>query len=194
MKPIFFNSPLAFRKWLELNHEKESELLVGFYKIGTGKPSLTWSQSVDVALCFGWIDGIRKSIDSDSYQIRFTPRKPGSIWSAVNIKKVEELTEQGLMQPSGLAKFALRTENKSKIYSYEKEAATMHPDFEKLLKANKIAWKYFKALAPSYQKLSVHWVMDAKQEATRNKRLMELIADCQLLTNRWKDNRFGKKK
>jgi uncharacterized protein YdeI (YjbR/CyaY-like superfamily) len=104
-RPRFFPSQLDFRKWLEKNHNKETELIVGFYKVGTGKPSLTWSQSVDQALCFGWIDGIRKSIDNESYCIRFTPRKPSSNWSAINIKKVEELTKLGLMKPEGTKHF-----------------------------------------------------------------------------------------
>jgi uncharacterized protein YdeI (YjbR/CyaY-like superfamily) len=121
MTATFFAKQSEFRKWLDKNHKKETELLVGFYKINSGKPSMTWSQSVDEALCFGWIDGVRKSIDKDSYQIRFTQRKPTSIWSAVNIKKIEELTKQGLMQPAGLVSFENRKENKSKIYSYENE-------------------------------------------------------------------------
>src|SRR6187549_365301 len=119
MTPTFFANQSDFRKWLQKNHTKETELLVGFYKVGSGKPSMTWSQSVDQALCFGWIDGVRKSIDKDSYQIRFTPRKQTSIWSAVNIKKIEELTKQGLMQPEGLASFEKKQEAKSKIYSHE---------------------------------------------------------------------------
>jgi uncharacterized protein YdeI (YjbR/CyaY-like superfamily) len=119
MAAIFFSKQSEFRKWLAKNHRKETELLVGFYKVDSGKPSMTWSQSVDEALCFGWIDGVRTSIDKDSYQIRFTPRKPTSIWSSVNIKKIEALTKQGLMQPAGLASFENRKEHKSKIYSYE---------------------------------------------------------------------------
>ena len=114
--PTFFARQSDFRKWLQKNHKKETELLVGFHKVGSGKPSMTWSQAVDEALCFGWIDGVRKSIDKDSYQIRFTQRKSTSIWSAINIKKIEELTKQGLMQPAGLASFEKRTESKSKQY------------------------------------------------------------------------------
>lgn len=175
--PTFFATPSAFRKWLKKNHNKTKELLVGFYKVGSGKPSMTWSQSVDEALCFGWIDGLRKSIDKDSYFIRFTPRKPTSIWSAINIKKVEDLTKQGLMQPAGLASFKLRKEHRSKIYSYEKEAVKLSADFEKKFKANKKAWKFFQSLPPSYHKPALHWVMGAKQETTRVKRLDELITD-----------------
>lgn len=192
MTPTFFAKQAGFRKWLEKNHQKESELLVGFYKVGSGKPSITWSQSVDEALCFGWIDGVRTSIDKNSYQIRFTQRKPTSIWSAINIKKVEELIQQGLMLPPGLASFEKRTENKSRIYAHEIAEANLSADFEKQFKANKIAWDYFQSLAPSYRKISANWVMSAKQEATRIKRLNELIADSQLLTNKWKDNKYKK--
>ena len=192
MTPIFFAKKADFRKWLLKNHKKETELLVGFYKVGSGKPSMTWSESVDEALCFGWIDAVRKSIDKDSYQIRFTQRKPTSIWSAVNIKKVEELTKAGLMQPAGLESFKKRIESKSRIYSHEKEAEELPGDFKKQLKANKKAWDYFQSLAPGYKKLSTHWVMGAKQETTRIKRLHQLIADCAAGTNRWKDNKYRK--
>lgn len=193
MTPTFFAKQSEFRRWLDKNHKKETELLVGFYKVDSGKPSMTWSQSVDEALCFGWIDGVRKSIDKDSYQIRFTQRKSTSIWSAVNIQKIEELTKQGFMQPAGLASFENRKEDKSKIYSYENEEVKFSSDFEKLFKANKIAWDYFQSLAPSYRKPSTNWVMSAKQEATRIKRLKELIDDSELLTNKWKDNKYSKK-
>src|SRR6478735_4434063 len=153
MTPIFFAKQSDFRKWLQKNHTKATELLVGFYKVGSGKPSMSWSQSVDEALCFGWIDGVRKSFDSETYQIRFTPRKPASIWSAINIRKMEELTRQGLMQPAGLASFEKRTEARSKIYSYEKEEKVALPDdFKERFMANKKAWKYFQSLAPSYQR------------------------------------------
>ena len=191
--PIFFANQADFRKWLQKNHRKETELLVGFYKVHSGKPSMTWSQSVDEALCFGWIDGVRKSIDEDSYQIRFTRRKSTSIWSAINIKKVEELTKQGLMQPAGLASFEKRTEVKSKIYSYEKDKVELTQSFRKLFKANKKAWDYFQSLAPSYRKVSAHWVMSAKQETTKIKRLNQLIADSAAGTNQWKDNKYNKK-
>ena len=153
---------------------------------------MTWTQSVDEALCFGWIDGVRKSIDKDSYQIRFTQRKPTSTWSAINIKKVEELTKQGLMKPAGLASFEKRKEHKSKIYSYEKDEAALTPGFKKQFCANKKAWAYFQSLAPSYKKISIHWVMSAKQEATRVKRLKALIADSAKGTNQWKDNKYKK--
>ncbi len=174
-KPTFFPTQSSFREWLEKNHDKAKELLVGFYKVASRKTSIKWSEAVDEAVCFGWIDGIRKSIDNESYCIRFTPRKPGSIWSAVNIKKVEELTRQELMHSAGLTAFSKREENKSAVYSYEKEAVTLSDDFLKKIKANKKAWKFFQTLAPSYRNTAVHWVMSAKQEVTREKRLNELI-------------------
>lgn len=178
-QPTFFTTQSAFRKWLEINHDKIKELSVGFYKVKTGKQSITWSESVDEAICFGWIDGIRKSIDNESYCIRFTPRKPKSIWSAVNIKKVVELTKEGLMYPAGLAAFSKREENKSRIYSYEMDLAILSNEFLKKFKANKKAWKFFQSMAPSYQNTTFHWVMSAKQEITKMKRLDELISDCE---------------
>lgn len=190
--PVFFAKQSDFRKWLQKNHTKETELLVGFYKVGSGKPSMTWSESVDEALCFGWIDGVRRSIDKDSYQIRFTQRKSTSIWSAVNIRKMEELTQKGLMQPAGLKSFEKRMESKSKIYPHENEDVELPNDLKKQFKANKKAWDYFQSLAPSYRKLSAHWVMGAKQELTRIKRLDQLIADSAAGTNRWKDNKYRK--
>jgi len=193
MKPIFFAKHSDFRKWLEKNHKKETELVVGFHKVDSGKPSMTWSQSVDEALCFGWIDGVRKSIDKDRYQIRFTQRKPTSTWSAINIKKMEALIQQGLMQPAGLESFKKRNEKKSKIYTYENEEVKFSPDFEKRFKANKTAWNYFQSLAPSYKKNSSNWVMRAEQEVTRLKRLNALIADSEAGTNQWKDNKYKKK-
>lgn len=193
MTPTFFAKQSDFRNWLEKNHKKEAELLVGFYKVDSGKHSMTWTQSVDEALCFGWIDGVRKSIDNDSYQIRFTQRKPTSIWSAVNIHKIEVLTKQGLMQPAGLASFKNRKKNKSKIYSYENEEVKFSPELKKQFKENKNAWDYFQSLAPSYRKPSTNWVMSAKQETTKLNRLNELIADSQAGTNKWKDNKYNKK-
>jgi len=193
MMATFFSTQAEFRKWLETHHKNDTELIVGYYKIASGKPSMTWSQSVDQALCFGWIDGVRKSIDNDSYQIRFTQRKPTSIWSAINIKKIEVLTKQGLMQPAGLASFENRKENESKIYSYENEEVKFSPELTKQFKTNKNAWDYFQFLAPSYRKHSTYWVMSAKNETTKLKRLNELIADSQAGTNKWKDNKYNKK-
>ncbi|MDI3319515.1 YdeI/OmpD-associated family protein [Pinibacter soli] len=191
--PVFFEKKSDFRKWLQKNHKKETELLVGFYKVGSGKTSITWSDAVDEALCFGWIDAVRKSIDEESYQIRFTQRKPNSIWSAVNITKVEELTRQGLMQPAGLESFSKRTESKSRVYPHENEEIELDAEFKKQFSANEKAWKYFQSLAPSYRKLSISWVMTAKQNGTQLKRLQQLISDCAAGTNRWKDNKYNKK-
>ena len=176
MTPKFFAKQVDFRRWLEKNHDKESELLVGFYKVGSGKPSMNWSESVDKALCFGWIDGVRRSIDAESYAIRFTPRKPKSVWSAVNIRKVAELTAKGLMKPAGIAAFAKREESKSKIYAYENELMNFSDEFENQFKSNEKAWTFFEKQANWYKKQAINWVMTAKQEATRGRRLEKLIA------------------
>jgi uncharacterized protein YdeI (YjbR/CyaY-like superfamily) len=175
MAVTFFATPTDFRRWLEKHHKKETELLVGFYKVGSGKPSMTWPQSVDQALCFGWIDGVRRSIDKESYCIRFTPRKQTSIWSAINIKKIEVLNKAGLMTEDGEKAFNLRTESKSKIYSYESAAVDLAPDYEKRFKKNKPAWIFFKAKSPSYKKAMIHWIMSAKKEETRLSRLEKTI-------------------
>ncbi|MBK9590887.1 MAG: YdeI/OmpD-associated family protein [Crocinitomicaceae bacterium] len=175
MTPKFFATPAAFRKWLEKNYQSEPELLVGYYKVGTKKPSITWSESVDQALCFGWIDGVRRSIDEESYCIRFTPRRSNSIWSDINIKKVKELTKAGLMTEDGQKAFALRKEDKSGIYSHEKEPEFLNKNFEKIFKANKVAWTYFNAQSPSYKKMMIHWIMTAKQEKTQLSRLTQTI-------------------
>lgn len=175
MEPIFFKNQSAFRKWLEKNHKTETELLVGFYKIESGKPNMSWSQSVDEALCFGWIDGIRKSIDRESYCIRFTPRRPSSIWSDINIKKVAELTKKGLMQPAGIEAFKNLKVSKSKIYSFETETKILPGHLESKFKANKPAWDFFTTQAPSYQKAILHWIMTAKQETTILARLDKAI-------------------
>ncbi len=177
VEPTFFATPTDFRKWLESNHDSKSELIVGFYKVASGKPSMTWSQSVDQALCFGWIDGIRKSIDQESYFIRFTPRKPGSIWSNVNIKKVDELTANGLIQPAGIQAFERRQAHKSGIYSFEKEEVKFSEEFEKQFMENDPAWEWFIKMPISYRKPATHWVMSAKQYATQLSRLAELIRD-----------------
>ncbi|GAB3911267.1 YdeI/OmpD-associated family protein [Larkinella knui] len=175
--PTFFATPAEFRQWLEENHATVKELFVGFYKVGSGKPSITWPQSVDEALCFGWIDGVRKSIDETSYMIRFTPRKAKSIWSAVNLKRIGELTEQGLVKPAGLKVFQERDLKKAGIYAYEKEDQQLDEAFEAQLKANEKAWQFFHKQAPSYQKTIRNWVMSAKQPETRLKRLTSLIED-----------------
>jgi uncharacterized protein YdeI (YjbR/CyaY-like superfamily) len=176
MEPLFFKTPADFREWLQQHADKATELLVGFYKTGSGIQSITWPQSVDEALCFGWIDGVRRSLGEESYTIRFTPRKPTSIWSAVNIKKVAELTEKGLMQPSGLAAYAKRKEEKSAIYSFEVDAMVLKPEYEEQFKANEKAWEFFQKQAPWYRKLSTHCIMSAKQEKTQLSRLANTIA------------------
>ena len=175
MKPRFFKTPSDFRKWLEAHHVSAPELWVGFYKRDSGKPSITWPQSVDEALCFGWIDGIRKSIDDFSYKIRFTPRKSRSTWSAVNIKRAGELSELGLMQAMGLKAFQAREENRSGIYSYEQRSPELPDHYGKKLKKNLAAWKFFSAQPPSYRKAANWWVVSAKKEETRLKRLDNLI-------------------
>jgi uncharacterized protein YdeI (YjbR/CyaY-like superfamily) len=176
-KATFFKTPAAFRGWLAAHHATSNELWVGFYKKGSGKPSLTWPESVDEALCFGWIDGIRKSIDEESYRIRFTPRKPTSVWSAVNIKNVAKLIEENRMQPPGMNAFAARKENRSGIYSYEQRSAELVEPYLAKLKRNKTAWKFFQAQPPSYRKVLNWWVVSAKKEETRLKRLDKLIEE-----------------
>ena len=175
LKPTFFTTPSDLRKWFEKYHATEQELLVGFYKKHSGKPSITWPQSVYEALCFGWIDGIRRSIDEVSYTIRFTARRKRSTWSAVNIKRARELTKQGLMMPAGLKAFEAREENRSGIYSYEQRSAELPDPYRRLLKKNKAAWNLFEAQTPSYRKTANWWVLSAKKQETRLKRLNKLI-------------------
>lgn len=178
MSPIFFNDTTEFRRWLEENHETETELLVGYYKVGTKKPSMNWSESVDEALCFGWIDGVRRSIDAESYCNRFTPRNPKSNWSAINIKKVEELIRLGKMMPAGLAAFEKRTEARSEVYSYENKLEQFSPELESRFLENKAAWEFFSRQSTSYKKTVMFYVMGAKQETTRFLRLDKLILAC----------------
>jgi uncharacterized protein YdeI (YjbR/CyaY-like superfamily) len=175
---LFFPSPSDFRRWLEAHHDKAQELWVGYYKKDSGKPSITWPESVDEALCFGWIDGVRKSIDETSYKIRFTPRKPGSIWSAVNIKRAGELIELGRLQPAGLDAFHKRKDARSAVYAYEqRETARLEGAYEEQLCANPRAWAFFQAQPPWYQRAASWWVISAKKEETRLKRLATLIED-----------------
>ena len=191
-KPIFFSTQILFREWLSKNHNQEIELFVGFYKLKSGYSSMTWSESVDQALCFGWIDGVRKSINEDSYQIRFTPRKIKSVWSPINIEKIEKLMKKGLMQEAGIKIFKNRTENKPYDYAFKKDLKLPNT-FENQFKNNLKAWEYFQSLAPSYKKHSIHWVVSAVQEKTKIKRLHELIASSELGTNKWKDSKYKKK-
>lgn len=173
----FFQTQLDFRKWLEENHQKEKEIIVGFYKVDSGKPSMTWSQSVDQALCFGWIDGIRRSIDKESYCIRFTPRRPTSIWSAVNINKMETLIKQGLMQPAGLEIYKQRKMDKSSLYSFENDTMKLSENLENKFKENSQAWDFFNSQPKSYKKTIIYWIMSAKQEKTQLSRLEKTIAE-----------------
>jgi uncharacterized protein YdeI (YjbR/CyaY-like superfamily) len=177
LTPTFFKDQYGFRKWLLKNHMKESELLVGFYKKESGKANMTWSQSVDEALCFGWIDGVRRSIDENSYCIRFTPRKPNSNWSSININKVEELIKLGLMQAAGLKVYKQRKKEKSSVASYESEAKQLDKQMAAQFMANKTAWEYFTKQAPSYQRMIIHWILSAKQEKTRMSRLEKTIIE-----------------
>jgi uncharacterized protein YdeI (YjbR/CyaY-like superfamily) len=176
----FFKSPPDFRKWLEKHHATTPELWVGYYKKDSGKPSITWPESVDEALCFGWIDGIRKRVDDASYTIRFTPRRPRSIWSAVNINRAQELIRQGRMQPAGQKAFEARTENRSGIYAYEQRQPELVEPYGKKLRQNRAAWKFFEAQPASYRKTASWWVLSAKKEETRLKRLEKLIEDSAL--------------
>lgn len=177
---LYFNTPADLRKWFEKNHDTAQEQWVGYYKKDSGKPSITWPESVDQALCFGWIDGVRKSIDDKRYTIRFTPRRPTSIWSAINIKRVGELKKLGLMKKPGLEIFEKRDAKKSNRYSFEQRK---NPEFSpahlKKFKANKKAWMFFSMQAPWYQRTSKWWIISAKQEETRLKRFEQLIRDCE---------------
>lgn len=178
VQPAFFAAPSDFRKWLEEHHDKSKELWVGYYKVGSGKPSMTWPESVDEALCFGWIDGLRKGIDGDSYMIRFTPRKPGSIWSDVNTSRVAELTALGRVQPAGLQAFEKRKAERAGVYSHEqKEEVNLSERQEKLFRANRKAWDFFQSQPPSYRKTAIWLIVSAKREETKQKRLDELIAE-----------------
>jgi uncharacterized protein YdeI (YjbR/CyaY-like superfamily) len=176
VKPRFFKTPADFRAWMERHHVDVAELLVGFYKTGSAKPSVTWPESVNVALCFGWIDGVRRRIDETSYTIRFTPRKPTGTWSVVNVKRFAELEKSGLMTPAGRKAFENRKAAKTGIYAYEQEsAAEFDPAFEKQFRAHTRAWKFFQSQAPWYRRTATHWVVRAKQAETRSRRLEQLI-------------------
>lgn len=176
-KITFFKTQSEFRKWLSEYHNKADELIVGFYKVATGKASISYKESVDEALCYGWIDGIRKSLGDESYSIRFTPRRKGSIWSRVNIQRAAELEKLGLMKPSGLKIFHSFDKKKTNMYSFEQKTVKLSREFEKQFKANKKAWQYFQSMPPSYQRPAIWWVISAKQEETRKRRLNTLIHD-----------------
>ena len=175
---IYFDSPAAFRAWLERHHERETELWVGYWKKATGKPSLTWSQAVDEALCFGWIDGVLRRVDDERHMQRFTPRKPASNWSAINIAKVAALREEGRMRPAGEAAFARRREDRTGVYSFEqREDPRLEPEERAQLEGNAAAWEYFSARPPSYRRTATWWVISAKRPETRARRLATLIED-----------------
>ena len=178
MNPTYFASPEEFRAWLEENHATEREVFVGYHKKATGIPSMVWSEAVDEALCYGWIDGIVRRVDDQRHVQRFTPRKPSSTWSAINIAKVAKLRAEGRMRPAGEAAFARRSEDKSAIYSYEqRENGKLEAEQEARFRANAPAWEYFQSRPPWYRKVALYWVVSAKRAETRERRLGQLIAD-----------------
>ena len=179
MSPVFFDAAEHFRAWLQDHHATATELVVGFRKVATGRTNMSWSESVDEALCFGWIDGVRKRIDDDAYQIRFTPRRDGSTWSLVNVRKVQALSAQGRMQPAGLAAYEARRPEKTGIYAFEREkVAELAADEIRAFKKHRDAWRYFEGAPPGYRKVITHWVTSAKRADTRARRLEQLIQAC----------------
>lgn len=174
--PIYFASPAAFREWLAAHHESAPELWVGYFKRHTGRASLTWPESVDEALCYGWIDGIRRSVDGDRYVIRFTPRRSTSTWSDVNIRRVAVLTAEGRMTEAGLAAFRRREEARSRAYTYEQPPKALPRAWRDALAADPHALADFRARPPWYRRTAVAWVMSAKREATRQRRFDQLVA------------------
>jgi uncharacterized protein YdeI (YjbR/CyaY-like superfamily) len=178
MEPIYFATAADFRGWLEAHHESETELLVGFYKKASGVPSITWPEAVDEALCFGWIDSVRRTVDEDRYANRFTPRKRGSTWSAVNVRKVAALTKAGRMRPAGLRAYEARSESKTGVYSFEQyQNPKFTRDQQRRFRAEPEAWAFFSSTPPSYRRAATWWVISAKQEVTRDRRLTQLIED-----------------
>jgi uncharacterized protein YdeI (YjbR/CyaY-like superfamily) len=177
-EPQYFADPAALRRWFERHRTSATELFLGYWKVGCGQPSVTWPESVDEALCVGWIDGVRKRIDHQRYVIRFTPRKATSIWSAVNVARVQALQAEGRMRDSGLAAFAARREHRSGVYSFEQRSVELPPAYTRTLKADRRAWADWQRRPPSYRKAAMWWVVSAKQEATRQRRLAQLVATC----------------
>jgi uncharacterized protein YdeI (YjbR/CyaY-like superfamily) len=174
--PIFFATPAEFRRWLEANHARADELQVGFHKRGSGKPSLTWPEAVDEALCFGWIDGVRRGHDDTSYTIRFTPRRPGSHWSAVNVAKAQALIAAGRMRPAGRRAFEQRRADRTAQASYERaDPPQLTPEQEQEFRASERAWAFFSDQPPWYRRTALHWVTSAKRPETRDRRLQRLI-------------------
>lgn len=177
MKPRFFATPEKFRAWLAKNHATAPELLVGFRKKGSGRASIDWPQSVDEALCFGWIDGIRRNIDAESYSIRFTPRRARSVWSSINIRRVKVLHKEGRMSAAGLAAYQRRSKDRSAVYAYEQRArAKLAPAETRLFKAAPAAWAYFSKLAPSYRQRMLYWITSSRKLETRQTRLARVIS------------------
>jgi len=177
MKALYFATPEDFRAWLEEHHASVGELWVGYHKKGTGTPSITWPESVDEALCFGWIDGLRQSVDTERYRIRFTPRREGSVWSAVNLMRAQALIDAGRMRPAGMAAWKARHPDRTNRYSFEQEAPGLSKEHESRLRRNRAAWKFWSAQPPGYRKTAAWWVESAKREETRERRLGQLI-DC----------------
>lgn len=173
--PTFFSTPAKLRAWLSKHHATERELIVGFYKKGSGKPSITWPELVEECLCYGWIDGVRRSVDDEVYTIRITPRKPTSNWSAVNVKLVEKLRREGRMTAAGEAAFAARREDKTALYSFEQAGAAFDAEHEKRFRAKKRAWAWWQTQPPSYRKLATWWVVSAKRADTRERRFSNVV-------------------
>ena len=175
MKPKFFTTPAKFREWLEKNHDTATELLIGFHRKASGKKSITYHEALDEALCFGWIDGVRRRLNETSFEQRFTPRKSKSIWSLVNVNHVERLKKEGRMHPAGLAAYERRDPKRTGIYAFENDPKVFSPAYEKRFRSNKSAWKFFEDYPPYLKKVCVHWVMSAKKEETQLRRLQQLI-------------------
>jgi uncharacterized protein YdeI (YjbR/CyaY-like superfamily) len=176
VKPVFFATPDELADWLDRHHETEDELWVGMYKKASGKPSVTWPEVVEQVLRFGWIDGVRRGIDEESYANRITPRRVGSNWSAINVAKVEELKERGLMKPAGLRAYEARREDRTGVYSFERaEAARLPAEFEQRFRAESGAWSWWEGRPPGYRRTATHWVVSAKRPETRERRLLQLI-------------------
>lgn len=177
-KPTFFATQASFREWLDRNHEREPELLVGFHKSASGKPSITWPEAVEEALCFGWIDGVRRSLGDESYAVRFTPRKPRSTWSAVNIAKAKRLIATGRMTPAGARVFEAGADERSAVSAYERRhASSLSAAQEREFRRSRDAWDWFRAQPPSYRKAAVYWVASAQKDETKHRRLARLIED-----------------
>lgn len=193
MKPTFFKTPAAWRRWLERHHADTPELLVGFYKVGSGRPSITWPESVDGALCFGWIDGVRRSLGEETYTIRFTPRRTRSIWSAVNLRRYRALEAAGLVHAAGRRVFESRDAKRAVLYSYEQEKHALSAAFERRFRANRKAWGFWISCPPWYRRTASHWVSSAKREETRERRFATLLGDCEAGRNIKQLQRTAKK-